>query len=145
MKNSIHYITTIIGLLLLGIGLYIVKVVIKPIEPQGIVKALPYICIALGCGIFGRGMDEIISSRAIKNYPEIKKQIEIHVQDERNIAIKNRAKAKGYDMMIFIFGALILALALMGIDLTVVLLLVFGYIFVAGYCIYYRCKYDKEM
>ncbi|APM39801.1 DUF6442 family protein [Clostridium kluyveri] len=145
MKNSIHYITIIIGLLLLSIGLYLVKAIIKPIDPQGMMKALPYICIGLGCGIFGRGMGEIISHRAIKNYPDIKKQIEIDTQDERNSAIRNRAKAKGYDMMIFIFGALMVAFALMGIDLTVLLLLVFAYLFVVGYSSYYRYKYDKEM
>lgn len=129
---------------MLSIGLYLVKAIIKPIDPQGMMKALPYICIGLGCGIFGRGMGEIISHRAIKNYPDIKKQIEIDTQDERNSAIRNRAKAKGYDMMIFIFGALMVAFALMGIDLTV-LLLVFAYLFVVGYSSYYRYKYDKEM
>lgn len=142
MKKNIYYITTIIGLLLLGIGLYLVKTVI---EPQGIMKALPYICVGLGCGTFGHGMGEIVSSRAIKNYPDIKKQMEIDKQDERNIAIGNRAKAKAYDMMIFVFGALMITFALMNIDLIAVLLLAFVYLFVLGYCSYYRVKYDKEM
>ncbi|MFK7697603.1 hypothetical protein ACI5FR_32875, partial [Paenibacillus sp. HJGM_3] len=59
--------------------------------------------------------------------------------------IANRGKAKAYDMMVFVFGALILALALMGVDLTVVLLLVFAYLFTIGYGTYYRFKYYKEM
>jgi len=142
MKKRIYYITTIIGLMLLGIGLFLVK---TTIEPQGIMKALPYICVGFGCGIFGHSMGEIISCRAVKNYPGIKKQMEIEKQDERNIAIANRAKAKAYDMMIFVFGALMITFALMNIDLIAVLLLAFVYLFVVGYGVYYRCKYEKEM
>ena len=108
-------------------------------------RALPYVCIGLGCGIFGHGMGEIINRRAIKNHPDVEKQMKIDRQDERNVAIGNRAKAKAYDMMIFVFGALMLAFVLMGVDLVAVLLLVFAYLFVVGYGIYYRCKFDKEM
>jgi 4-hydroxybenzoate polyprenyltransferase len=61
------------------------------------------------------------------------------------VAIVNRAKSKAYDMMIFVFGALMLAFALMGIDRAAVLLLVSSYLFIIGYSVYYRCKYDKEM
>ncbi|GGL65208.1 hypothetical protein [Sporolactobacillus putidus] len=140
--RGIHYITSTIGLLLLGIGFYLVKTVI---EPQGMMKTLPYMCVGLGCGFFGQGMGEIVRRRALKNYPDIRKQIEIDRHDERNTAIGNRAKAKAYDLMKFTFGALMIAFALMGIDLAAVLLLAFAYLFVLGYGIYYRCKYDKEM
>lgn len=142
MKKSIYYITTIIGLLLLGIGLWLVKVVI---EPEGIMKALPYVFVGVGCGSFGHGMGKIISNRTMKNYPEIKKQVEIDKQDERNIVIGNMAKAKAYDMMIFIFGALMIAFALMGTDMVVIILLVCAYLFSIAYGIYYRFKFDKEM
>ncbi len=137
-----HYMTAIFGLLLLCTGIYLVKTITGP---QEIMRALPYICVGLGCGIFGHGMGEIIRYKAVKNHPEVQKKIEIEKQDERNVAIANRAKAKAYDMMIFIFGALMLAFALMGVDMAVVLLLAFAYLFVAGYGIYYRSKYEKEM
>jgi hypothetical protein len=142
MKKGIHYIVVLIGLLILWIGLWLVKVVI---EPEGIMKALPYVLVGIGCGVFGKGMGEIVSIKSMKNHPEIKKQMEIDKQDERNIAIGNRAKAKAYDMMVFIFGALMLAFALMGIDMIVIILLVCAYLFVIAYGFYYRSKYDKEM
>lgn len=138
MKKSI----IVFGLLLLGTGLCLIKIMI---EPQGILRALPYMCIGLGCGIFGHSMGEIISLRAIKNHPDVEKQMIIDKQDERNVAIGNRAKAKAYDMMVFVFGALILAFALMGVDIVAVLLLVFVYLFVIGYGAYYRYKFNKEM
>lgn len=98
MKKSTYYIMTVIGLLLMGIGAYFVKTVV---DPRGMLKALPYICMGLGCGIFGHGAGGIISLRALKDYPHIKKQMEIDRQDERNIAIGNRAKARGYDDIYF--------------------------------------------
>jgi len=141
-KNASTYLLTISGLSLLGIGLYLIKTLV---DPQGIMRALPYVCVGLGCGIFGHGMGDIISLKAMKGYPDLEKQLKIDKNDERNIAIANRAKAKAYDMMIFVFGALMLSFALMEIDLTVILLMVFAYLFIAGYGIYYRFKYDKEM
>ncbi len=35
--------------------------------------------------------------------------------------------------------------ALMGVDMIAVLLLVFAYLFVHGFEIYYRLKFDREM
>lgn len=141
-KNIRNYITIVSGLLLLFIGLCLIKMIA---EPQGIMKTLPYVLIGLGCGIFGHGTGEIISVRAMKNLPDVEKQLKINKQDERNIAIENRAKAKAYDAMMFVFGALILAFALMNVDMTAVLLLVFAYLFVIGYGMYYHSKFDKEM
>jgi len=143
MKRSItHYIAIVFGLLLLGTGLYLIKIII---EPQGIMRALPYVCVGLGCGVLGNGMGEVITRRAIKNHPDVEKQMKIDKQDERNVAIGNRAKAKAYDMMIFVFGALILTFTLMGVDRVTVILLVFAYLLVVVYGVYYRCKFDKEM
>ena len=48
-------------------------------------------------------------------------------------------------MMTFVFGALILSFGLMGVDMIALLLLVFAYLFVHGFAIYYRFKFDKEM
>ncbi|URZ14534.1 hypothetical protein [Clostridium felsineum] len=142
MKKGKYYITTIIGLLLIIIGLYFTK---SQVGLEGIVKALLYICIGVGCGVFGQGMGKIVSEKAVENHPDIKKQIEIDTKDERNTAIMNKAKAKAYDMMIFIFGAVMFALALMGTDLMIVMILAIAYIFVVLYGAFCRCKYDKEM
>ncbi|ABR35672.1 DUF6442 family protein [Clostridium beijerinckii] len=141
-KDITAYFALVFGLLLVSIGLYLIKTII---EPQGIMRALPYVCVGLGCGILGHGIGNIISNRVLKNHPDIDKQIKIEKLDERNIAIGNHAKAKAYDMMIFIFGALILTFSLMGVDMVAILLLVFAYLFIVGYGIYYRYKFDKEL
>ena len=143
MKSKItNYATIILGLLLLVVGLSLIKV---SNDPQGIMRTLPYVCIGIGCGLFGHGMGNVISERAINSYPELKRQLDIEKNDERNVAIANRAKGKAFDMMTFVFGALMLSFALMGIDMVAVLLLVFAYLLVHGFALYYRFKFDKEM
>ncbi|BBI33477.1 hypothetical protein [Cohnella abietis] len=143
MKKPISsYFFTVIGAGLLASGVYFIKTIE---DPQGILRALLYICVGLGCGIFGHGMGEIIVRLATKNNPAVAKKLEIVHKDERNLANANRAKAKAFDLMVFVFGALNITVALMDIDLTVVSLLVFAYLFIIGYCTYYRIKYYKEM
>jgi hypothetical protein len=130
------------GILLLVLGMVLLK---TEVVSEGVFKALPYICIGFGCGIFGQGMGNIIGARALKNDPNRKKEIEIEQKDERNVTIANRAKAKAFDMMIFVFGALLVTFALMGVDLVVILLLAFTYLFIVFYSVYFRSKYEKEM
>ena len=59
--------------------------------------------------------------------------------------IGSLAKAKGYDMMTYVFGALMVAFALMGAEWTVIIAMVVAYLFVHGYAIYFRVKLEKEM
>ncbi len=132
----------ILGLALLAVGLYLAKTIVNS---QGIMLALPYVCIGVGCGLFGQGMGGVIERSILKKNPEILKQKEIEVNDERNQEIANRSKAKAYDRMVFVFGALMIAFALMGVDLIAVLLLVFAYLFVIGSGVYYRVKLEKEL
>ncbi|TKC19063.1 hypothetical protein [Robertmurraya kyonggiensis] len=136
------YILTIVGVGLLTGGLYFI---IAIENPQGLLGALPYICVGLGCAVFGHGLGEIILQNAMKRAPDAAKQLEIDMKDERNLAIANQAKAKAYDMMVFVFGALMFSFALMGIDLLVLLLFVFTYLLVIVYSTYYRFKFNKEM
>ncbi len=141
-KEAKYYYLSVFGFILLGLGLYLSKTII---EAEGIMRALPYVCIGLGCGILGHGVGEIISYKALKNSPDIRKQINIEKLDERNVLITSRAKAKAYDMMVFIFGALMLTFALMEVDMIAILLLVFAYLFIIAYGLYYRYKLNEKL
>lgn len=141
-KTNASYLIAAAGVALLIIGVFFIKTME---DPQGLLRALPCICVGLGSGMFGHGMGEIMTRFAMKHDPAAAKQLEIEQKDERNLAIINRSKAKAYDMMVFVFGALITAIALMKIDLTMVLLFVFVYMLILGYGTYYRVKYFKEM
>ncbi|MHC1695574.1 MAG: hypothetical protein AB9835_09970 [Eubacteriales bacterium] len=142
LKRIKDYLITLLGILLLGTGLLLIK---TNADPQGIMLSLPYVCVGIGSGAFGMGIGNIVAAVSVKKHPEVKKQMDIQKNDERNISIINRAKAKAYDAMVFIFGSLMLSYALMLADLTVVLLLVAAYLFIIVLRIYYQVKYDKEM
>lgn len=141
MKKK-NFATAVMGIVLLLCGFYLLKGVESPNE---FLIKLPYICIGFGCGIFGHGMGNLIADKAISRDSHAQKLIEIEKNDERNIAISNRANSKAYNIMTFVFGALMVSFALMGVDLIPILLLVFAYLFVHGCAIYYRLKYEKEM
>lgn len=141
-QKNFNYLLALFGFTLLAAGLYLVK---HEVNPQGLLKALPYISIGLGCGMFGHGMGNVISQKAYQRNPQIQKQIEIEQKDERNIAVANYAKAKAYDLMIYVFGALMLSLALLEVDMIVILLLVFSYLLVVISYLYHLKKYDREM
>jgi hypothetical protein len=141
-KKTLSYVFAILGFMLIGAGVYLIKTVDNP---QSVMKTLPYIFVGVGCGVFGHGAGDLLCRRSIKSNPNIAKKLEIEKNDERNIAIANRAKAKAFDIMLPVFGALMVAFALMNIDLATTLLMVCAYLFVAGCGIYYRFKYDKEM
>jgi hypothetical protein len=111
----------------------------------GIMKTLPYVLIGIGCGVFGGNTGTAISNSVMRKSPEAARKAEIEARDERNTAIRNRAKAKSYDLMIMVFGALLLALALMNADLYLILGFVAAYLFVIGTNVYYHVKYSKEM
>jgi hypothetical protein len=127
------------GALLVVIGIFLGE------DSQGIMLVLLNICIGLGSVLFGHGMSDIMIERALKNKPSIKEQVEIDENDERNIMISNRAKSKSYDMLTFVFPALIVSFGVMEVNLSIIFILVFTYVFILSYGIYYRFKYDKEM
>lgn len=61
------------------------------------------------------------------------------------IAIANAAKARAYDVMSYLFSALIICFGLMQVDLAVILLLVAAFLFVEGVAIYQMVKLEKKM
>lgn len=143
MKKKVqNYMIAAAGIILICVGLLLIKMIA---EPNAFMKVFPYICVGIGCGIFGQGMGNILSQRTFRKNPGLQRHIEIEQKDERNITIGNMAKAKAYNMMIYVFGALMIVFAVMGASLSVVLLFVAAYLFVISYGIYYRIKYDRNM
>ena len=142
MKQAKNVWLSVLVLALTGAGIYLIKTV--P-DPQGIMRVMPFLLVGFGCGIFGHGLGELLAKKAAASDLEMARQVEIAQTDERNVMIGNMAEAKGYDMMTYVFGALMVAFALMGASWAVILPMVVAYLFVHGYAIYFRVKFDKEM
>ena len=141
MKNNTAKSTvmTVLGLIVLIAGL----LAVKRFDLGS--QTAPYLCVGLGCGVFGQGLGELMTRWSEKRHPEIARQREIEENDERNIALRDRAEAKAYRIMIPVFGALFLAFGLMQVELRVILLLVAAYLYICGCSVYYSVKYRKEM
>ncbi len=142
MKNKKKYLLVVLGIVLVSLGIYLLTALTNS---QEFMLAIPYICIGIGCGVFGHGIGNIIAVNQLKKHPEIEKQTNIEKSDERNIVISYRAKSKAYDFMIYLFASLLIVFPLIGVEMIPMLILVFAYLLVQGYAIYYRIKYDKEM
>lgn len=78
--------------------------------------------------------------------PQMARQLAIEQQDERNRAIADRSKAKAYDLMLYLFAALMVAFSLIpDTPLPVILLMVAGYLLVVAFQIYWLVRLNKEM
>lgn len=108
-------------------------------------RVVPFLALGVGCGAFGGGAGELLAARAMKKHPELQKQQEIAEKDERNVALGNAAKAKGYDLMTYAFGAMLLFSALMEADLLLTLVMVAVYLFIQFYTLWWRFRLEKEM
>ena len=142
MKQAKNIGLSLLGFVLIGAGIYMIRTVS---DPQGIMRALPFLLVGFGCGNFGHGLGDLLAKKAVQSDPAMARQLEIAQTDERNVMIGSMAKAKGYDMMTYVFGALMVAFALMGAPWTVIIPMVIAYLFVHGYAIYFRVKLEKEM
>ncbi|MEA5041119.1 MAG: hypothetical protein VB053_01115 [Oscillibacter ruminantium] len=142
MNQSKGFAMAILGVVAAAVGFALIRTLDTP---GGILRALPYVLVGLGCGAFGHGVGAVVSRRAVEKNPEAQRRLEIDQKDERNIAIANCAKARAWEAMTYIQCALMLAFALMGTDMAALLLLVFADLFAEGVGIYYRFKYDREM
>ena len=93
MNKTKHYITTAIGLILLLAGLVLV---LKTEAGTGIMRALPYVLVGLGCRRTRHGNGD---STRDPQACHVRRQMDIERKDERNIAIANAA-SKAYDVML---------------------------------------------
>jgi len=113
--------------------------------PQGVMQALPFVLMGIGLGAFGGGLGGALSIRILKKDTKMAKQYQNEVNDERNIAIENKAKAKTDTFTSMLLWALIIVLAAMQVQLSVILIFI-GAAFLRIFVLFYLLrKYHKEM
>ncbi|MTI46405.1 hypothetical protein [Sporosalibacterium faouarense] len=136
-KVALYWILLIVGVVIACIGGFL----LRETEP----KALSGVFIGIGAGLLGLSVGELINIKVVNRYPDYKRMIDIENKDERNIKIKNLAKAKAFDFMIKVFGILMLVYALMNEKLVTILMLVGVYLSVVTVYVVFFNKYSREM
>lgn len=106
---------------------------------------IPYIIIGVGCVVFGHFMGNIIKYYSIRSNKDLKCQIEIDMNDERNVVIAEQSKAKAYYLIIYLFAAMLIIFAIMGVDKFVIIRVVVIYLALQMYSSYWRFMYEKRM
>ena len=136
MKRKGSMVIAMAGVAVVVLGLFLMK-------RLGNVP-LPGILIGLGAGALGCGLSGVLTERLSRKYPDMAGKT-VEQQDERNVAINNRAKARAYDLMVYVFGALMITFALMNADITMILLLIGAYFIVVACRIGFGAHYNKTM
>ena len=98
-----------------------------------------------GFGLLGDGIGRLNAARLEKKDPERMKIINIEKNDERNIAIDEKARAKAYTLSIYLFSAVLVILAIMRVELKALLIVLCADLIVMIYSLYIRLKLYKEM
>lgn len=146
IKSKLYYfITSIIGIVLLSTSLLCRLVEINDIRTLQQLKAVSGILLGIGSGLIGMSISNLKMNRKLEKDPLLKRKNDIEYNDERNIMIRNRAKAKSADIIQwFIMGIAYLTI-LIGAPLWVTLIIVGVYVL---YYILYACflvKYQNEI
>ena len=142
-KNVIEeWLLTFVGIGLVVVGFLLHK---YSLSTDKMMVIIPYIFIGVGSGIFGHFMDNLIKYFSTKNHKELERQIQIDKNDERNILIAEKSKAKAYDLMIYLFASLLLIFSLMGVDKLVIIMIVAIYLSIQIYALYWRSKFENKM
>lgn len=140
--NRKNYFIIFVGFTLIGVG---ISLMIFTSLSIGALNVLAYIIIMIGFILVGCFGSRIIISRIAKNNIELVDEFEIEEHDERNIEIRNKAKAKAFDLTIFLFSPLLVVSALMKVDLLIIILSGVLLISVNMYMMIMIAKYQKEM
>ena len=90
-------------------------------------------------------MGNIIKYFSTKNNKELIRQLEIDKKDERNVLIAEKSKAKVYDLMTYLFAAMLIMFSLMGVDELQIIILVAIYLSIQIYAVFWHSKFEKEM
>lgn len=140
MKNRKVFLYSI--LLLAGVALIAAALFLRLAE---LPKPVGGFLIGLGGMSVGLSLSKLLTLRIIAKNPDVGRQMKIEEKDERNIALRNRAKAMGFDAMGVIFGLIMMIYILLNADLSIILILVGGYLLVYFIQMYFLAKYSKEM
>lgn len=135
MSRKLGTFLAIVGVAVLVLGLLLMR---------RMSATLPGVLVGLGAGALGCGLSGVLTAALSRKYPDMARQT-VEQQDERNVAISNRAKARAYDLMVYIFGALMITFSLMNADVTMILLLIGAYLIVVACRIGFAVHYDKIM
>ncbi|HEY5584042.1 MAG TPA: hypothetical protein VIK78_06075 [Ruminiclostridium sp.] len=135
-KKAFYVFTMLVGICLIGVSLFLRSEELKSISG---------VFIGVGAGLFGTSIANLFMKNFEKKNPGIMKQNEIDFKDERNVIIRNRAKAKAADITQWLIMDVAYITILINAALWVTLVTVCVYLIYKVLGIYFMNKFQKEM
>lgn len=136
-RNSSFYVFT----LLLGFALMVSSFLFKGND----VKVISGILIGIGAGLLGMSASSLFMKRLERRHPKLQKQSLIEYHDERNMMIRNRAKAKAADITQWLIIAIAYMTIIVSAPLWVSLSAISVFLLYQLLIIYLTNKFQKEM
>ena len=123
-------------LLGLGVGLTVL---------QGGQNPGGFVLIGFGFGGLGGNLAALVTELRKRKDPALAKREEIAEKDERNQMLLWRSKARAFDAMIYVLGALLVWFALDNVAVRVIIPLVVGYLAIIAVSVLSMGRYQREM
>ena len=133
-KKSMFYITAII----ISIIMIIISQFVELNSHSGIL-------LGTGAGVIGASIAKLYTINLEKKNPDMIKENEIELQDERNVLILQRAKAKSADITQWLIMLIAYLEIFVNAPLWIILLTVGIFVLYNIIQIYYINKFNKEM
>ena len=108
-------------------------------------NSLSGLLLGTGAGVFGANIAKLYSINLEKKNPDMIKENEIELQDERNVLIRQRAKAKSADITQWLIMVIAYLEIFVNAPLWIILLTVGIFVLYNIIQIYYVNKFNKEM
>ncbi len=131
--------------LIIGLVIVIFCIVGKGLEIFETYKTIFGVMLGIGSGLFGGGLGHLIDSYLVDKDPILKRKKDIEVNDERNVYITNKAKAKAFSVMEKVFPITIFIIILLDADFIITAIILSAYLLMHATYIYYLNKYLKQM
>ena len=133
-KKSMFYITAII----ISVIMIILSQFVELNSHSGIL-------LGTGAGVIGASIAKLYSINLEKKNPDMIKENEIELKDERNILIRQRAKAKSADIIQWLIMVIAYLEIFVNAPLWIILLTIGIFVLYNIIQIYYINKFNKEM
>ena len=133
-KKSTFYVMAIITSIIKIIGSLFVEL-----------NSLSWLLLGTGAGVIGASIAKLYSINLEKKNPDMIKENEIELKDERNILILQRAKAKSADITQWLIMIIAYLEIFVNAPLWIILLTVGIFVLYNIIQIYYINKFNKEM
>lgn len=109
------------------------------------VKGIGGILIGIGAGLVSMSASHLWMRHFMKKHPERVRQTQIDYNDERNMLIRQRAKARAGDITQWLTMAFAFVTILISAPLWITLAVVAIFVFYTVIGFYYMARYQKEM